>query len=147
MWVRRFVEHCRAKKIEINAHLTLTGVIAFVSLYSRIRERDPRETFLGAHSALGTWAAALTTLGVSLPVWNEIPEASSSLPPLLREFARHLHEHRGNPAGTIHKKVVHVAKLLAFFTCAPTKRTASAINGHRRFPDRVSETVCSCHGC
>jgi integrase/recombinase XerD len=114
MWVRRFVEHCRAKKIEINAHLTLAGVNAFVSRYSRIRERDPRETFLGAHSALGTWAAALTTLGVSLPVWNEIPEASSSLPPLLREFARHLHEHRGNPAGTIHKKVVHVAKLLAF---------------------------------
>ena len=114
MWVRRFVEHCRAKKIEINAQLTLAGVNAFVSRYSRIRKRDPRETFLGARSALGTWAAALTTLGVSLPVWNEIPEASWSLPPLLREFARHLHEHRGNPAGTIHKKVVHVAKLLAF---------------------------------
>lgn len=114
MWVRRFVEHCRAKNLEINSQLTPAGIDAFVSRYSRMRKRDPRKTFLGAHSALGTWAAALTTLGVSLPVWNEIPEASSSLPPLLREFAQHLHEHRGNPAGTIHKKVVHVGKLLAF---------------------------------
>jgi integrase/recombinase XerD len=114
MWVRRFVEHCRAKKLEINAQLTLAGVNAFVSRYARVRKLDRRETFLGAHSALSTWAAALATLGVSLPVWDEIPEPSSSLPRLLREFAQYLHEHRGNLAGTIHKKVVHVGKLLAF---------------------------------
>jgi hypothetical protein len=40
MWVRCFVEHCRAMKIEINAQLTLAGVSAFVSRYSRIRKRD-----------------------------------------------------------------------------------------------------------
>ena len=113
MWVRRFVEHCKARKLEIHSQLTPAGVNAFVNRYSRIRKRDRRETFLGAHSALGTWAAALTTLGVSLPEWNEIP-AAASLPAVLREFAQHLREHRGNPAGTIHKKVVHVAKLFAF---------------------------------
>ena len=63
MWVRRFVEHCRAKKLEIHSQLTPAGVNAFVSRYSQVRKRDSRETFLGAHSALGTWAAALTTLG------------------------------------------------------------------------------------
>src|SRR5208283_771160 len=62
MWVRRFVEHCRATKLEMHSQLTPAGVNAFVSRYSRVRKLDPRETFLGAHSALGTWAAALTTL-------------------------------------------------------------------------------------
>jgi integrase/recombinase XerD len=113
VWVRRFVEYCKARKLEIHSQLTPAGVNAFVTRYSRIRKRDRRETFLGAHSALGTWAAALTTLGVSLPEWKEIP-ASSSLPAVLREFAQHLHDHRGNPAGSIHKKIVHARKLLAF---------------------------------
>lgn len=114
MWVRRFVEHCRAKKLERNSQLTLAGVSSFASWYSRVRKLDPQETFWRARSALGTWAGALTALGESLPAWNEIPDASSSLPPVLREFAQHLREHRGNPIGTIHKKLVHVGKLLAF---------------------------------
>jgi len=114
MWVRRFVEHCRARKLETHSQLTSAGLNAFVTRYSRSRKRDRGKTFLGAHSALGTWAAALTSLGVSLPAWNEVPETLSSLSPLLREFAQHLHDHRGNPAGSIHKKVVHIGKLLAF---------------------------------
>ena len=112
--MRRFLDHCRAKKIEIHAQLTLAGVNAFVSRYSRVRKRDRRETFLGARSALGTWAAALTTLGVSLPAWNEIPEASSSLPPLLREFAQHLESIVATRPAPSTRKSIHVKKLLAF---------------------------------
>jgi site-specific recombinase XerD len=125
MWVRRFVERCRANKLDRNSQLTLAGVSSFASWYSRVRKLDPQETFWRARSALGTWAAALAVLGESLPAWNEISEASSSLSPLLREYAQHLREHRGNPSGTIHKKVVHIAKFLAF------------LKAHRRGPHQA----------
>src|ERR1700692_643931 len=45
MWVRRFVEPCTARKLEIHSQLTPAGVNAFVTRYSRIRKRDRRKTF------------------------------------------------------------------------------------------------------
>jgi integrase/recombinase XerD len=114
MWVRRFVEYCRDRNLNRNSHLTLAGVKAFSSWYSRARRLDARETFWRAHGALGTWALALRTLGEPLPPWNETPGPSPSLPPLIQEFAEHLCEHRGNPASTIHKKIRHIQIFQAF---------------------------------
>ena len=78
-----------------------------------------------AHCALSTWAAARRTLGEELPPWLPATDPLLALSPLLREFAGHLREHRGNPPGTIHKKVTHVGKLLAF------------LSGHRRRPHQA----------
>jgi hypothetical protein len=48
MWVRRFVERCRANKLDRNSQLTLAGVSSLASWYSRVRKLDPQETFWGA---------------------------------------------------------------------------------------------------
>ena len=112
--VQHFVDYCRARNLPESTQLTLAGVTAFSKWYARSQRVEFAQVFQVAHSALSTWAAARKTLGEDLPPWSPATDPLSALSPLLREFAEHLHEHRGNPPGTIHKKVVHVGKLLAF---------------------------------
>jgi integrase/recombinase XerD len=126
MWVRRFVvDYCGSRKLERNVQLTLVGTRVFAKWYSRRRQLPLRKIFPPARSALGTYAAALRSLGETLPAWAPIQDVSSSLPPLVGEFARHLREHRGNPPSTIHKKTQQVRTFVAF------------LHGRRRRPHQT----------
>jgi len=112
--VRRFIDYCRVRNRPENTQLSLAGVTAFSRWYARSHKLDFKRIFDEAHSALSTWAAARKTLGEELPPWAPATDPLSSLSALLREYADHLREHRGNPPGTVHKKLVHIEKLLAY---------------------------------
>lgn len=114
MWIRRFGEYCQLKKLDRTSQLTLVGARLFARCYSRRREVPGPRTFGSARSALGTYAAALRSLGEVLPPWAPAPSVSSSPTPLVNEFVQHLREHRGNPDSTIHKKTQHVQRFIAF---------------------------------
>jgi integrase len=114
--VLRFIDYCRRRNLPDNTQLSLAGVTAFSRWYARSRKLDYRRTFDEAHSALSTWAAARKTLGEKLPLWSPPTDPLSLLSPLLREYADHLREHRGNPSVTVHKKLVHIEKLLAYLS-------------------------------
>ena len=112
--IGRFVNYCRQKCLSESTQLTLAGVTAFSRWYARTRQVNFQRTFDSAHSALSTWAAARTTLGEKLPPWTPAREPISELSPLLREFAEHMRDHRGNPPCTIHKKVKHIEAFIEF---------------------------------
>jgi site-specific recombinase XerD len=126
--VRRFVDYCRVRNLPEKKQLTLAGVTVFSQWYARSHKLGVKEVFDAAHSALSTWAAARKTLGEELPPWSATPDPLASLSPLLREFAEHLREHRGNPPATIHKATQHIKKFMAF------------LRTHRRCPSRVRLT-------
>jgi integrase/recombinase XerD len=51
-------------------------------------------------------------MGAAVPAWSPIKRRPPPAMALLRDYAAHLGQHRGNPEGTIHKKLDHVGKLL-----------------------------------
>lgn len=112
--VQRFVDYCKTKGLTAESELTSSGVSRFARWYARRNRTSPRYTYENARSALGTWAFARRTLGEPLPPWNPTPDRLEILPPLVREFAEHVHQHRGNPPSTIRKKTAHVMQFLAF---------------------------------
>jgi integrase/recombinase XerD len=113
-WILRFKAYCHAKQLEERAQLTLVGVSRFARWYACAHDIEEKTAFSSARSALGTWALARQTLGESLPPWRLVQDAERSRSPLIREFAEHLHLHRGNPTSTVRKKIAHVAHFLAF---------------------------------
>ena len=113
-WILRFKVYCHARQLDEKQQLTLAGVALFARWYARSHQIEEKSAFSGARSALGTWALARQTLGESLPTWEVVQEAERSRSPLIREFAEHLHLHRGNPASTVRKKIAHVSHFLAF---------------------------------
>lgn len=114
MWIRRFVQYCQARDLDQWSQLTLEGAGLFATCYARKRRITRPETFEAARSALGTYAAALKTLGATLPPWLPASTQSPSQAPIVREFAQHLRDHRGNPPGTVHKESQHMRAFLAF---------------------------------
>jgi len=113
-WILRFKVYCHARQLDEKEQLTLAGVAMFARWYARLHDIKEKTAFSSARSALRTWALARQTLGESLPPWMVVQDAQRSRSPLIREFAEHLHLHRGNPASTIRKKITHVAQFLAF---------------------------------
>jgi site-specific recombinase XerD len=113
-WIRRFHHYCIAEALDADEQLTQAGVNIFAQWYARQRQVDAECTSQGAQSALWAWALGLSTLGVKLPEWQPGVERTSELEPRLQDFAEHLRQHRGNPEGTIKKKLAHVRRFLAF---------------------------------
>ncbi len=112
-WIRRFVEYCRSRRLDIHSQLTLAGVRTFARWYSRKHQVQAQRTFWMARSAMSTWALALKTLGETLPEWSEPTAPPPRHSPLLTEFAQHLHEVRGNLPRTIHKKIQDIQGFIA----------------------------------
>lgn len=116
LWVRRFTVYCQEKQLEENAQLTLACVSRFAQWYARSRHIDCAVTLEGARHALRTWAIALQTLGETVPPWTPTRKPLPLRSSLLREFVDHLRLDRGNPAGTIHKKLTHIALFKTFLS-------------------------------
>ena len=112
--VRRFINYCRSRNLLEKTQLTLEGVKTFSRWHARSRRLDFDDVFSRMRSALGSWAAARKVLGEELPQWTPTPDSLASLSPMLREFAEHLSEQRGNPLVTIQKIIGHVKKLLGY---------------------------------
>ena len=116
LWIWRFSLYCQDKKFEENPQLTLLRVSQFARWYARSHNIDGSAAFDAARSALRCWAMALQLLGETVPPWT--PTKSALLPrsSLVREFADHLHLDRGNPEGTIHKKLRHISQFRSFLS-------------------------------
>jgi integrase/recombinase XerD len=111
-WPQQFITYCTRRKLKWEVELTLAGTMQFVKWY--VRSRGIRCALSQPRSALHAWREALQTLGQPFPPWKPSRDLSSGLSPVLREFAAHIREHRGNPENTIHDRVVRVATFLAF---------------------------------
>lgn len=113
-WLHRFARYCQARSLDQRAELTQSGAERFACWWrshgSRQRGRLDA-TLTGSRMALRAWAYALSMLGESMPPWSP-PQTSPPLDLRFQPFADYLHDVRGNPLQTIHKKVKH---LVAFY--------------------------------
>lgn len=112
--VQQFRNYCALKGLSERSELTLAGVERFSRWRARRFKGQFQFAFPLARSALGTWSCARKTLGERLPEWKSSAEPPQVLPAVVREFAHHLHHHRGNQLKTVHNKTTHVVRFLAF---------------------------------
>jgi len=113
-WIPRFMDYCHREELNWEVELTLAGVTRFAKWYARSRDIDVACALHGARVALHAWSEGLQSLGTTVSPWRHPVESMQSQPPLLREFAAYMREHRGNPERTIHKKITHTEGFLEF---------------------------------
>ena len=113
-WIRRFKEYCRDQALDDREQLTLVGATAFAKWYSRCRGTDRDIAVHNVCCALRAWALALATLRAGVPDWQPAPVPKAIPSRLLREFALHIRQHRGNPEPTIRKKIDHLTRFIEF---------------------------------
>lgn len=108
-WIRRFGAYCAMRNVDADAELTQQGATRFGRWW---HSRHPRGKLTYAisssRSALRAWAFALRTIKGRVPPWRE-PVEHRPATQVLREFVEYLRGVRGNPPGTIHKKLRHIA--------------------------------------
>jgi integrase/recombinase XerD len=113
-WIRRFIAYCDDKGLQWERELTLAGVSRFVRWYTRPRDINIDCAMSGSRAALHAWREGLSAVGKSLPLWRPKSDPLEFLSPLLREFAAHMRENRGNPENTIRARMVRMTTFLAF---------------------------------
>ena len=113
-WIEHFKAYCHGRDLDEKTQLTAMGVAAFAKAYAQTRSVCVETARGNAHSALQSWAQALTVLGYTLPRWETPARSKPSGVPLLEDFAEHLHQHRGNAPRTIKKMVSHSTDFLTF---------------------------------
>jgi integrase/recombinase XerD len=111
LWIRRFRAYSTQRKLDERAELTLAGARRFIAWYARRRHLDPRN-LSGARTALYALTRVYHVMGRDLPVWEARRGTRPPATTLLRAYADYLARQRGNPEGTIRKKLYHVGKLL-----------------------------------
>jgi site-specific recombinase XerD len=110
-WIGRFQRYCRVLGLDEAAELTRDGVKRFQAWYASSRKINTAHLGL-ASSSVRSFRRVYEVMDMPVPMWRAIKR---SLPPattVLRDYAVHLGQHRGNPEVTIHKKLDHVGKLL-----------------------------------
>ena len=113
-WIRRFHHYCMAEALDADRQLTQVGINIFAQWYAQQRQVTTEYAGQGARPALRAWAFGLNALGVDVPSWHARMDPIAQPEPELQGFADHLRQHRGNPEGTIKKKLAHIRCFLAF---------------------------------
>jgi len=109
-WIQRFSAYCETHGLDFHAELTEQGVERFARwwrLQGSCRRGRLKNTIASSHGALRAWWFALATLGEPLPPWSA-PRPTKAFDTKFRPFAEYLADVRGNPPGTIHKKLTHL---------------------------------------
>jgi integrase/recombinase XerD len=109
-WIRRFRAYCARRNLDECAELTLAGARRFVAWYARHRDLRPQRLG-GARTALYALSRVYHVMGLSLPPWQNPPRTRPPATALLRAYADHLAQCRGNPEVTVRGKLHHVEKL------------------------------------
>jgi len=110
-WIGRFQRYCRVLGLDEAAELTRDGVKRFQAWYASSRKIDTAHLGL-ASSSVRSLRRVYEVMGMPVPMWRAIERPRLPATTVLRDYAAHLGQHRGNPAVTIHKKLDHVGKLL-----------------------------------
>ena len=110
----RNAEHRCEQRTHARGHYTVCALVAL---------KHPKGNLTSAinssRSALRAWAFALRTIDGRVPPWRA-PVEQRPATQVLREFVEYLRAVRGNPPGTIHKKLRHIALFDAH--CRSTER-------------------------
>lgn len=110
-WIGRFRRYCLALGLSEAAELTRDGATRFKAWYAR--SRNISTTHLGlASSSMRSLRRVYELMGKAVPPWRTINRYRPPATAVLRDYAAHLGQHRGNPESTIRKKLDHVGKLL-----------------------------------
>jgi site-specific recombinase XerD len=109
-WIDRFRRYCRAHGLEEGAELTRDGIKRFQSWYARSHKIDITHLSL-ARSSLRSLRRVHEVMGLPVPPWQPVERRQLPAQAVLRDYAAHLGQHRGNPELTIRKKLDHVGKL------------------------------------
>ena len=110
-WIGRFRRYCRELGLDEPAELTHGGIKRFQAWYARSRKINNAHLGL-ASSSIRSLRRVYEVMGMPVPPWRPIERRAPPFTALLRDYAAHLGQHRGNPEVTIHKKLDHVGKLL-----------------------------------
>lgn len=112
-WANRFRAYCTQRKLVERAELTLDGARRFIAWYARRRHLNPR-SLSSARTALYALSRVYQVMALSPPRWQPPRHAQPPATALLRAYAEHLARRRGNPEGTVHKRLDHAGKLFEY---------------------------------
>lgn len=110
-WIGRLRHYWAERGLDERTELTRDGAQRFLSWYRREHRVDPRYSG-GASEALRALRRVYEVRGQPVPPWRPVAKRPLPRSPLLRAYAKHLAQHRGNPEVTVLKKLDHVGKLL-----------------------------------
>jgi len=138
-WICRFVDYCRAQRLDERHELTQAGARRFAIWWRS--QGSPRRghlltTFKSSRSAIRAWSFALGILGDEVPPWRS-PATAPLLSAIMAAFADYLRDVRGNPPQTIHKKLAHMAMFVAH-----CRRRGRAV--HRARLTDIDEFIVAC---
>jgi integrase/recombinase XerD len=110
-WISRFRRYCHVLGLDEAGELTRDGVKRFQAWYAH--SRGIPTTHLGlASSSMRSLHRVYEVVGTPVPPWRPVERRPAPATAVLRDYATHLGQHRGNPKVTIRKKLDHVGKLL-----------------------------------
>jgi integrase/recombinase XerD len=109
-WIGRFRRYCLALGLSETVELTREGATRFKAWYARSRNISSAHLGL-ASSSMRSLRRVYEFMGMALRPWRMINRRSLPASAVLRDYAAYLGQHRGNPEGTIRKKLGHVGKL------------------------------------
>lgn len=110
-WIARFRRYCLELGLDEAGELTRDGVKRFQAWYAGSRKINTAHLGL-ASSSMRSLRRVYEVMATPAPPWKPIECRSPPATAVLRDYAAHLGQHRGNPEVTIRKKLDHVGKLL-----------------------------------
>lgn len=110
-WISRFRRYCQVLGLDEASELTRDGVKRFQAWYAHSRGITTAHLGL-ASSSMRSLHRVYEVAGTPVPPWRSIERRPPPATTVLRDYAAHLGQHRGNPEVTIRKKLDHVGKLL-----------------------------------
>jgi site-specific recombinase XerD len=110
-WIARFRRYCGEGGLVEVDELTHEGAKKFKAWYARSRKIDAAHLEL-ASSSMRALRRVYEIMDTPVPLWRPIERRPPPASAVLRDYATHLAQHRGNPEATVHLKIDHVGKLL-----------------------------------
>jgi integrase/recombinase XerD len=116
-WIGRFRRYCNALGLDEADELTRDGLGRFLFWYGH--SRSLATGYLArARSSLRSLRRVYEVIGRPVPPWKPVECRPAPVTAVLRDYAAHLGQHRGNPEVTVRKKLYHVGKLLEHLPCS-----------------------------
>lgn len=111
-WIGRLRRCCCELGLDEAEQLTRVGAEHFQAWYARTHKISAGPLG-GISSSMRSLRRVYEVMGLSVLPWQPVVPRQPPATPLLRDYATHLGQHRGNPEVTVLKKLDHVGKLLA----------------------------------
>ena len=115
-WIARFRRYCAELGLVEADELTHKGAASFKAW--AVPSRKATAGLGLAASSVRALRRAYEAIGVPIPPWSSAKRRQLPTSAVLRGYAAHLAQHRGNPEVTVHKKLNHIGKLLNHLAAA-----------------------------